>query len=328
MAGGSALRLAIVVLALLAFAPVVAAESQTVNVDSNQVAHTDAARVIANVGVQDGTVSANPSQCNQIDGTTAYLSQCEKSVQYTAPDASVHYQAQVNLPLSLLNEKSTAATPSGSPISTSSAVVAMAPTSPAVIATAATAVLSLAAVVYLGQKFGRLAVLGLLPLYTHIQDGDLLKEPNRARVFDLIKSEPGISTKDIADRLDLAWGTVTHHLAKLEKRQFVVSKKYGKYRRYFANGAAADAAKKDLLAVLKVPATAEVAHAIRDSPGLSQKEVSVALGVSSSTILWHVKRLERVSLVNRVRDGKAIRYYPAPSLANDWAPVRDIAGHA
>ena len=41
------------------------------------------------------------------------------------------------------------------------------------------------------------------------------------------------------------------------------------------------------------------------------------MGVSSSTILWHVKRLESVGLVQKVRDGKAVRY-TAPREA---APV-------
>ena len=148
-----------------------------------------------------------------------------------------------------------------------------------------------------------------LPLYSHITDDHILDDANRAGIYRLIREEPGISTKDIADRLGLAWGTVTHHLGKLEKRRFVVSKKYGKYRRYFANGAGGSQ-DKDALAVLRLDRTGDVAALIQRHPGVSQKAVSEMLGVSSSTILWHVKRLEEVHLVRKVRDGKLVRYYP------------------
>jgi len=152
-----------------------------------------------------------------------------------------------------------------------------------------------------------------LPLYSHITDDEILEDPNRGNIYRLIQAEPGISTKDIADRLDLAWGTVTHHLGKLEKRRFIVSKKYGKYRRYFANGAGGSQ-DKDALAVLRLDRTGDVAQLIRQQPGVTQKAVSEALGVSSSTILWHVKRLEEVNLVRKVREGKSVRYYPGEGM--------------
>lgn len=163
-----------------------------------------------------------------------------------------------------------------------------------------------------------LKLLGLgaaIPLYSHISDDELLDDENRARIFSLIRDVPGISTKDVADRLGLAWGTVTHHLAKLEKRRMVVSKKYGKYRRYFVNGAMPQTEQKDALAVMRVPATAEVANFIKANPGWTQKHVSQALGVSSSTILWHVKRLEQVGVVSKIRDGKTVKYFAAEGAA-------------
>ncbi|HVL49176.1 MAG TPA: winged helix-turn-helix transcriptional regulator [Candidatus Thermoplasmatota archaeon] len=157
-----------------------------------------------------------------------------------------------------------------------------------------------------GLKFGLLG----LGLYSFISDDELLDDENRARIFALIKAEPGVSTKDVANRLGLAWGTVTHHLLKLERRRFVTSRKYGKYRRYFANGAAPTDERKDVVAVLRLPRTADVAALIRNNPGMTQKEAGDRLGVSSSTVLWHVRRLESVALVRKLREGKLVRYFP------------------
>ena len=163
-----------------------------------------------------------------------------------------------------------------------------------------------------------------IPLYSHLSDNELLEDANRQAIYRLIQAEPGISTKDVADRLGLAWGTVTHHLGKLEKRRFVVSKKYGKYRRFFANGHGGTDM-KDQVAVLRLDRTGDVAALIQQQPGLTQKAVSAALGVSSSTILWHVKRLESAQLITKVREGKMVRYYPGAGLGQVLVPAAPAA---
>lgn len=197
---------------------------------------------------------------------------------------------------------------------TQAAAVTDAPASPVVFLAAAAAGASLAGLYAIWRLVKWTGLAALIPLYSHISDDEILDDENRAAIYRLIQSEAGISTKDIADRLDLAWGTVTHHLNKLEKRRFVVSKKYGKYRRYFANGEGGTD-HKDAVAVLRLDRTGDVAALIQKQPGMTQKAVSMALGVSSSTILWHVKRLEEVALIRKVREGKIVRYYPSENLA-------------
>ena len=194
-----------------------------------------------------------------------------------------------------------------------SAHVADAPAASPTLLAAAAAGVSLLGLYGAWRALKWTGLFALLPLYSHITDDEILDDANRAGIYRLIQTEPGISTKDIAERLDLAWGTVTHHLGKLEKRRFVVSKKYGKYRRYFANGQGGTE-QKDAVAVLRLDRTGDIAALIRAQPGLTQKAVSHALGVSSSTILWHVKRLEGAHLITKVREGKLVRYYPGAGL--------------
>lgn len=197
--------------------------------------------------------------------------------------------------------------------------------SPTVLLAAAAAGASMLGLYAAWRALKWTGIFALLPLYSHIRDDEILDDANRAGIFALIRTEPGISTKDVADRLHLAWGTVTHHLGKLEKRRFVVSKKYGKYRRYFANGEGGTE-QKDQVAVLRLDRTGDIATLIRAQPGLTQKAVSNALGVSSSTILWHVKRLEGAQLITKVREGKLVRYYPAAGLATALvAPLHPTA---
>ena len=116
------------------------------------------------------------------------------------------------------------------PLAIAGAAVASVVANPTVLLAAAAASVSVVGLYALWRALKWTGLFALLPLYSHISDGEILDDENRANIYRLIQAEPGISTKDVATRLGLAWGTVTHHLGKLEKRRFVVSKKYGKYR--------------------------------------------------------------------------------------------------
>lgn len=291
-------------------------EGTTVELDSTEQLPIPVG-VIGDVTVQDVDVSVSETRCalstdldlkNQAETTDA----CQAgSVQTSrAPEEILVYDLALVLPT---DAEPLAEEDAGS-VETEAALVGAIVETPTALLAAAAAGASFLGLYAAWRLLKWTGLAALLPLYSHISDDEILDDENRAAIYRLIQAEAGISTKDIAERLGLAWGTVTHHLGKLEKRRFVVSKKYGKYRRYFANGAGGTE-KKDELAVLRLDRTGDVAALIQANPGVTQKAVSVALGVSSSTILWHVKRLEEVHLVTKVREGKLVRYYPAEGLS-------------
>ncbi|MHB8604562.1 MAG: winged helix-turn-helix transcriptional regulator [Thermoplasmatota archaeon] len=300
---------AFVVLGSLLVAPLAAAD-MTVGGDAHsyQLKGKDVERAgVAAVDTTDSSVNTKAPTCRV--GTDASNDACDAgSIDANAPAAAV---SVLDVHVGLGNIEQASSSGPGSRVLLDAAAIGALPFTSGVILATTAAASGLA--VYLVWRLLKLAgAAGLVPLYSHLRDDELLNDTNRSRIFELIKGEPGISTKDIADRLDLAWGTVTHHLGKLEKSRLVVSKKYGKYRRYFVNGASEQ---KDTVAVLKIHRTADVAEIIRTHPGITQKEVGEALGVSSSTILWHVRRLEQTALIQKVRAGKAVKYFPSADLA-------------
>jgi DNA-binding transcriptional ArsR family regulator len=297
----------------------VAVPDASVHVDGTTVIVPEATdlpvQIVGKVEVKDTDVSLSETRCTASTGLTMKdhadsAPTCTPGALTTGPaDEIVSYDLDIVLP-----ESVPASGPAGpSTLGAPAAIVDVVPASPAVIVAAAAAGASMLGLYAVWRVLKWTGLAAFLPLYSHITDDEILDDPNRAGIYRLIQAEPGISTKDVADRLDLAWGTVTHHLGKLEKRRFVVSKKYGKYRRYFANGAGG-VQEKDALAVLRLDRTGDVAELIRTQPGMTQKAVSQVLGVSSSTILWHVKRLEEVNLVRKVREGKLVRYYPGEGM--------------
>lgn len=272
-------------------------------------------QVVGGVEINDVDVSVSETRCDI--STSFRIKRYENAPECTPGQVSTSDNAHeiVDADVALVLPAGGAPAPEApaAPLATDAAIIEAIPTSDAAVIAAAAAGASMLGLYAIWRILKWTGFAAFLPLYSHITDDEILEDPNRGNIYRLIQAEPGISTKDIADRLDLAWGTVTHHLGKLEKRRFVVSKKYGKYRRYFANGAGGSQ-DKDALAVLRLDRTGDVAELIRQQPGVTQKAVSQMLGVSSSTILWHVKRLEEVQLVRKVREGKLVRYYPGEGL--------------
>ncbi|MDX1612496.1 MAG: winged helix-turn-helix transcriptional regulator [Candidatus Thermoplasmatota archaeon] len=156
----------------------------------------------------------------------------------------------------------------------------------------------------------RFTTLLLGPLAARLQPSELLEDETRRALYETIKRDPGINLRALSDELDLAWGTLLHHLHKLENAHMVVSKRYGKYRRYFLNGSTYSQEEKARLAALSTPSTARVAEYILDHPGSTQSEIGDALDVTASTVLWHARRLKDVDLLETKRDGRYVRYYP------------------
>lgn len=165
---------------------------------------------------------------------------------------------------------------------------------------------------------GAVAVIGLRrfmtillgPLAARLETSELLEDETRQAIYETVKEDPGINLRALAEELDLAWGTLLHHLHKLEKAHMIVTKRYGKYRRCFLNGSTYSKDEKARLAALSTPSTARVAEYVLENPGSTQSEIGEALGVTPSTVLWHAKRLMDVELIETERDGRYVKYYP------------------
>jgi predicted transcriptional regulator len=86
-----------------------------------------------------------------------------------------------------------------------------------------------------------------------------------------------------------------------------------KFKRFYINGNGyraqlPDTPYKETIGALKNPTARALVQHLLDHPGDGQKEVAEALGMTASTINWHVKRLEEAGLVIKVRDGKHVIY--------------------
>lgn len=174
---------------------------------------------------------------------------------------------------------------------------------------------ALAALLYFWPRAKYAATLLVLPLYSRIERTQVLDHEKRDEIYELIRQTPGIHAHEIGEKTQIGWGTTVYHLKMLESHSLVVSKKSGRYKRFYVN-TGEFTKKKDVYAALRNETAKAVAQYIVEHPGTSQKDLCAALNLQPSLVSWHVEKLEGVDLVKRVKDGRMVRYFAGPAWAD------------
>lgn len=157
------------------------------------------------------------------------------------------------------------------------------------------------------------------PLYSRISKDAVLAHGSRENIYRLVQEHPGIHAHEVAERLDLAWGTAIHHLRLLEQNGLLTAYRDGRYKRFFVVGDQR-LQQKEAVGLLRNDTARRIVQAVAERPGLIQKDVCDALGVSSSLATWHLQRLAEAGLVIAQRRGRVVHYEPGPA----WRALRDL----
>lgn len=148
-----------------------------------------------------------------------------------------------------------------------------------------------------------------LGLFSRTRDDELLEHPRRAQVLQLVQAEPGVHFQDLARRLGIGRGTLEHHLRKMLAAGLLAKVQHGGYACYFPKGAV-DRRVMDTAPLLRSTGGRAVFDAVRSQPGRSGRELALALGLSQSTVSYHLRRLQEAGLVFGAGDGAGVRLSP------------------
>ncbi|MCA1812071.1 MAG: winged helix-turn-helix transcriptional regulator, partial [Halobacteriales archaeon] len=167
------------------------------------------------------------------------------------------------------------------------------------------------------------------PLFTRFEKETVLGHPRREALYALILQQPGISLQSLGESTGLSRTAVLHHLRLLEMQHLIVSKRMGRSRHYYENGGRYGRDAKEAYAILQNARSKEVAEFIRTHPGTMQKQLCAALAIQPSIAHWHVRRLQAAQLVDCVRQGRAVNYFPGRGLLEVAAqapipPMQDL----
>lgn len=162
------------------------------------------------------------------------------------------------------------------------------------------------------------------PLFTRFEKDTVLGHPKREALYALVLQDPGVSLQRLCDATGLSRTAVTHHLRLMELQHLIVSKRMGRSRHYYENGGRFGRDQKDAYAVLHNDRSKAVADFVRQNPGAIQKAICAALSIPASVAHWHLKRLQDSLLVEAVRHGRTVSYFPGVGLKG-MAPITEAA---
>jgi DNA-binding MarR family transcriptional regulator len=143
-----------------------------------------------------------------------------------------------------------------------------------------------------------------IPLYSKLKPEHLLSNRLRRRIYVYVQNHPGEHFRSILLNLNLTNGTLAHHLYTLERESLIRSRRDGLYRRFYPAGYKIDENNLNIS-----PIQRSILDLIDERPGLSQKDISRELDVSSSTVNYNIKSLKSRHMLKVVRDGKMTRVF-------------------
>ena len=125
------------------------------------------------------------------------------------------------------------------------------------------------------------------------RDGDAA----RARIMQIIRSNPGIHTADISNKVDLAWSTVDYHLRVLKRSN--VLKIVKARRECYAFPHDIEPNQQLWFATLRDPGTNRIFQRLLELPGQGVPMLSERMGLSQKVIRRQLTDLVDVGLINK-----------------------------
>lgn len=144
----------------------------------------------------------------------------------------------------------------------------------------------------------------LLPLYTKLKKDEILDHYTRGKIHGYILANPGDHYNSIKKSLKISNSSFAYHLHVLEREGVIKSRRDGIYKRFYTSE-------------VQIPSNGNVLKEsqrliidkIKETPGISQKDIASFLGVSSSTVNYHLQDLIRDNTVKARRIGMKVRYF-------------------
>ncbi len=130
-------------------------------------------------------------------------------------------------------------------------------------------------------------------------DKDILGLERRRRVYQLIRSHPGLHLRELERRLPISLGDLRYHVDYLEKEGLISSRSDGYRKAYFS---ARDVSVLDwnLLALARQRRPRRIILHLLAHGEATSEELQEAVNLSRSTLSFHLQKLVKARLV-RVR---------------------------
>lgn len=150
-----------------------------------------------------------------------------------------------------------------------------------------------------------------------MSDHDCLSVASRRSIYECVVQHAGAHLRDVARRSGMPLGTALYHLDRLEENGLVVARRDGRYKRYFA-AQGIGRREKEVVSLLRHDVPRRIVYSLLARGPATQRALCEAIGVSRSTLSFHVNRLVVAGLATRIPARPEGLYALAePELARD-----------
>lgn len=150
---------------------------------------------------------------------------------------------------------------------------------------------------------------------------NILSVASRRRVYECVTANPGAHLRDVARRCSMPLGTGLYHLDFLETAGLVVSRRDGRYKRYFGSHSMGRR-EKEVMSLLRHDAPRRLVEALLERGPSTQRELCAAIGVSRSTVSFHLTRLVTDAVAIRTpRRPEAVYEVAEPAMARELLAI-------
>lgn len=137
---------------------------------------------------------------------------------------------------------------------------------------------------------------------------EVLEYEARRRLYDLVRSEPGLHLRELERRSGMPVSTLRHHLRYLERHGLVEPAEDRNTQRWFTR-LLIEPVDRAMLAALRQEALRRVVLFLLSRGGaVPYQEIREAMQVPTSTLGVHLSELARRGVVRRVSVGRESRY--------------------
>lgn len=194
-----------------------------------------------------------------------------------------------------------------------------------------------------GRRWARwLALFGMVVA----EPRDLLELDARRRIFEHVQRFPGLHLREVARAAGLEMNHVKYHLQYMEKHGLISSRRDEGFWRFYPREEGSigwrdqlPVEAKRMLALLRRPVPLHIALVLLDQGALNQTQLQQLVGLSASTLHYHLNRAEREGLLVSERQGRErvfrladphetaqllVRYRPPPSLVADFLDAWEL----
>ncbi|MFH1643538.1 MAG: winged helix-turn-helix transcriptional regulator [Patescibacteria group bacterium] len=145
----------------------------------------------------------------------------------------------------------------------------------------------------------------MTPEYSSQKD-KILELEKRRKIYNLVKKYVGCHFRDLERKSKLPASSIKYHLNYLARHELITEEKEGNNLRYFPKEFNTD--NKVLLSLLRQESIRKILIFLLDNENNSHEDIVRFVGLSPSTVSWHLKKLENKKIVTSIKNGRATNY--------------------